>query len=100
MSVRPEHARIVNQENVFFIEPICEEDEDSDVYLNGDSLTERTEIFHLDRVAFGANHMFVVVIADTKPREEIDEAKLDWDFAQNELYLKKQTIEKGLIEEK
>ena len=43
----------------------------------------------MDRVSIGANHMFLAIIPDTEPREEVDERKVDWDFAQNELYLKK-----------
>lgn len=31
---------------------------------------------------------------DTKPRQEIDEKIIDWDFAQNELYLKKESQQK------
>ena len=60
----------------------------------------REEIFHLDRISIGANHMFIVVIPDTQSRQEWEEPKLDWDFAQNQLYLKKETIEKEALEEK
>jgi hypothetical protein len=44
---------------------------------------------HLDRLSFETNNMFLVLLPNTPPREEVEEHKLDWDFAQNELYLKK-----------
>lgn len=40
------------------------------------------------------------MLPGTPPREEIDEKMIDWDFAQNELYLKKESLEKELNEEK
>lgn len=36
----------------------------------------------------------------TSRSEELTEAQLNWDFAQNELYLKKEVIEKQQAEEK
>ena len=36
--------------------------------------------------------MFVVIIPGTDPREEIDEKTIDWEYAQNELYLRKELI--------
>jgi hypothetical protein len=62
--------------------------------LNGDNLTAKAEIFHLDRISIGASHMFIAMLPSTEPRQEIDERTIDWDFAQNELYLKKETLEK------
>lgn len=44
--------------------------------------------------------MFLVMIPDTKAREQTDEKKVNWDFAQNELYLKKGQIEKEQMEER
>jgi hypothetical protein len=43
----------------------------------------------MDRVSFGTNNIFLIVLPETEPREEIDEKSIDWDYAQNELYLKK-----------
>jgi hypothetical protein len=31
-----------------------------------------------------------VIIPKTKPREEVEEGAINWDFGQNELYLKKE----------
>lgn len=44
--------------------------------------------------------MFIVVIPGEEPREEIEESKIDWDYAQNELYLKKELIEREQNEER
>ena len=52
-------------------------------------ISKEEQIFNLDRISFGTNNMFLVVIPDTKPRDNVDENKIDWEFAQNELYLKK-----------
>ena len=44
--------------------------------------------------------MFVVVIPGTDPREEIQQIKIDWDYAQNQLYLKKELIEREQNQER
>ena len=60
--------------------------------MNGDYLTEKKELKTFDRLSFGTNNMFVVIIPGTDPREEIDEKTIDWEYAQNELYLRKELI--------
>lgn len=40
------------------------------------------------------------MIPSTEPREEIDEKEIGWDSAQNELYLKKEQVEKQQMEER
>lgn len=66
------------------------EDNESNIYLNGDQLTSGTLLCHLDRISFGTNNMFLILLPGTKSREEgVEEMQIDWDFAQNELYLKK-----------
>ena len=48
----------------------------------------------MDRLTFGTNNMFIVVIPEAKPRDpELKEKTIDWEFAQNELYLKKEKAE-------
>lgn len=88
MGIRSLHARIFHEEERFFIEPVFE-GEDSGCYLNGDPISNKVELKTLDRLTFGTNNMFIVVIPNTEVREPIEEKKIDWDFAQNELYLKK-----------
>lgn len=68
--------------------------------MNGDNISQKTELRNLDRLTFGTNNMFVVVIPGHDPREEIEESKIDWDYAQNELYLKKELIEREQNEER
>jgi hypothetical protein len=36
--------------------------EDSSCYLNGDNINKITELKHLDRLIFGTNNMFIVII--------------------------------------
>jgi hypothetical protein len=38
--------------------------------------------------------MFLVLIPNNEPREDTEAKKVDWDYAQNELYLKKGLLEK------
>ncbi len=44
--------------------------------------------------------MFLVLLPGHPSREEVDEKKIDWQYAQNELYLKKSQIEKQIQEER
>lgn len=67
MGIRKLHAMIKNKEGQFFLEPIFE-GEESGCYLNGDMISKEEEIFNLDRISFGTNNMFLVVIPDHKPR--------------------------------
>jgi|LakMenEpi03Aug12_release.lakeMendotaPanAssembly.Ray.scaffolds.fasta_scaffold100093_4 hypothetical protein len=46
--------------------------EDSACYLNGDNITQKTELKHLDRLIFGTNNMFVVIIPDEVSRDETE----------------------------
>ena len=105
MGIRPLHAVIDESEEGIFVEPVFT-GEDSGCYLNGELILTKTELMHLDRLTFGTNNMFIVIIPDTKPRmgmnEElpVEEKNVDWEFAQNELYLKKEKIEQKQIEER
>ena len=39
---------------------------------------------HYDRVTFGTNNMFIVLLPETEPRnKEVDLNTIDWDYAQN-----------------
>lgn len=44
--------------------------------------------------------MFLLLLPGTDPREPIEEKKVDWDYAQNELYLKKNELERQMMEER
>lgn len=44
--------------------------------------------------------MFLLLLPGTDSREPIEQKKVDWDFAQNELYLKKNELEKQMMEER
>lgn len=69
IGIRKNHAVITKQEDKFYITPLDFSTENSDVYVNGDVLTEKFEIFHLDRISIGATHMFIVMIPGTQPRQ-------------------------------
>lgn len=61
MGIRSLHAKITNEEGVIMIEPVFN-GEDSGCYLNGDSIVQKIELKNLDRLIFGTNNMFIVVI--------------------------------------
>lgn len=68
MGIRNLHANIIKTEDGnIYIHPACE-GEDSGCYLNGEPIKEKTELMHFDRLTFGTNNMFVVLIPGTKPR--------------------------------
>ena len=81
MGIRNLHA-VITKEDKLYIEPIFE-GEDSSCYLNGDYLTEKKQISSFDRLTFGTNNMFVVIIPQEGSNEEIQEKNIDWDYAQN-----------------
>lgn len=74
--------------------------DESNCYLNGDQIGKEERLFNLDRLSFGTNNMFLVLLPGYPAREEVDEKKIDWEYAQNELYLKKSQIEKQIQEER
>lgn len=82
MGIRSLHARILKEEDGLYIEPVFTGD-DSGCYLNGDVVSEKIPLRTLDRLTFGTNNMFIVVIPETEPRDDIKESKINWDFAQN-----------------
>lgn len=101
MAIRHLHAIITKSEDgKIFVEPIFSEDEDSNCYINGDPVLEKMELKDYDRLTFATNNMFVVQIPGGERREDIDVKGIDWDYAQNELYLRKEMIEKEQMEEK
>ena len=77
MGIRSIHAIIKKMEEKFYLEPIFEHEESS-CYLNGDHLTKKEQVYHLDRVSFGTNNMFLVIVPDSEPRDDIDERQIDW----------------------
>ena len=101
MVIRNLHAIITkSEEGLLFVEPIYHEEEDSNCYINGDPIVEKIELKHYDRLTFATNNMFVVQIPGGEKRDDIDVKTIDWDYAQNQLYLRKEMIEKEQMEEK
>ena len=64
MGIRKLHAIIRNNEDVFYLNPIFD-GEESGCYLNGDMISKEEQIYHLDRISFGTNNMFLVLIPET-----------------------------------
>ena len=108
MGIRQLHAAIRRTENSekdeelagYSILPEGSFGEESNCYLNGDQISKEEQLYHLDRLSFGTNNMFLVLLPGYPVREEVEEKKIDWEFAQNELYLKKSQLEKQAMEER
>jgi pSer/pThr/pTyr-binding forkhead associated (FHA) protein len=98
MGIRQLHALILRRGDEYFVS--VGEGEGSGCFLNGDEIPKEERLLHLDRISFGTNNIFLLLLPGTLPRAEIDEKAVDWDFAQNELYLKKESIEREINEEK
>ncbi len=99
MGIRNLHALIVLEGEEYLLKPEFEGVE-SNCFLNGDQVSEPQRLYHLDRVSFGTNNIFLVLLPGTQPRDEIDEKSINWDWGQNELYLKKELVEKQQMEER
>jgi hypothetical protein len=98
MGIRKVHAFISKREESYYLN--WSGGESSGCFLNGDEIDKEENLFHMDRLSFGTNNIFLILIPGALPREEIDEKNIDWDYAQNELYLKKESIEREINEEK
>lgn len=99
MGIRNVHAIILQEGDQFTLNPVFEGG-DSNCFLNGDLVLEKQKLYHLDRISFGTNNIFLIMIPFTAAREEVEEKEISWDSAQNELYLKKELVEKQQMEER
>ena len=63
---------------------------ESSCFINGDMISQKEKLSHLDRVSFGTNNIFLLLLPGLEPREPKDEKEMTWDFAQKELYLKQE----------
>lgn len=68
MGIRETHAHILKEDGHYMIEAITQ-DEDANCYLNGDLVETKVELHHLDRLSFGTNYMFLVLIPGTDSRD-------------------------------
>lgn len=99
-SVLPLLATInfLEEENKYVIVPKSDPNaegatSDNFVYLNGQLLSEETQLLNMDRLKFGVNSIFLVIIPDGEERPREDTAEIDWEYAQQELYLLKEKQE-------
>ncbi len=63
---------------------------DNFVYLNGQLLEEEAELLNMDRLKFGVNSIFLVIIPGSEQRSRDNTAEIDWEYAQQELYILKE----------
>lgn len=61
MGIRQLHAIIKRIDGYFYLQPVFY-GEDSNCYLNGDLVQKEEQIFHLDRISFGTNNMFLIIL--------------------------------------
>lgn len=84
MGIRQIHAAIHKNQvegeelPVFLISPEGNYGDESNCYLNGDQISKQEKLYHLDRLSFGTNNMFLVMLPGYPFREEVEEKKIDW----------------------
>lgn len=86
LGLQPEHCiiDIDNNEDTAYLVPF----QGARTCVNGQVVTERTQLRHGDRILWGNNHFFRINCPHSAPAVETEpEEKLDFDFAQNELML-------------
>lgn len=83
--IKPMHAVIQVEEDGIFIFP-CDEECSDTIFMNGDNVKERTQLFHLDRLVFGINSFFLFKdpLNFNDRRDLIDEKEIDYLYFQNE----------------
>ena len=71
IGIRSYHACIEKtEESKLFIEPTLE-NEDSGCYLNGNPIVKKIALMHLDRLIFGTNNFFVIIIPEGDVRDSV-----------------------------
>jgi hypothetical protein len=64
MGIKKNHAYMQNKDNKVFIFPMEQECGDY-LFVNGEKCFEAKEIFHLDRIIFGTESAFLLVVPGT-----------------------------------
>jgi hypothetical protein len=73
MGIRQFHAsikRVTDEDDVesYLIAPEDIVGDETNCYLNGDQIIKEETLYHLDRLSFGTNNMFLVMLPDNPPR--------------------------------
>ena len=84
--IKAMHAVVQVEEDGIYIFP-CEEECSETIFLNGENVRERTQIFHLDRLVFGINSFFLFKDPENfnDRRDLIEENEIDFYVFQNEM---------------
>lgn len=81
MGIKKNHASITNEEGKIFIEP-ADPECGNYMFINGEKVYEKQELFNQDRIILGTNSTFLLIIPNAKSREGIEiPAEIDWEFA-------------------
>ena len=85
--IKPNHARIINEQGEIFVE-VCDEECAEYIFLNGERFSSRKNLYHNDRIIFGTNSIFLFKNPGKEkesPNTNLNENDIDWEFAQKEL---------------
>ena len=84
--IKAMHAVIQVEEDGIYMFP-CEEECSETIFLNGENVRERTQIYHLDRLVFGINSFFLFKDPENynDRRDLIEENEIDFYVFQNEM---------------
>ena len=64
IGIQPDHCKVINENGKLYIIP--KSDLNDFIYLNGELILSKTEIFHNDRLILGTNTHFLVKIPKGK----------------------------------
>jgi hypothetical protein len=87
IGIKPNHALLTNVNGDIFVEA-CDEECAEYIYLNGERLLQKKQIFHHDRLIIGTNSIFLFKYPGREtesPNATVDENDIDWEFAQKEI---------------
>ena len=80
IGIQENHATIFREENNFFIEPFCKESSNS-LYLNGEKVLKKTQIYNWDRIMFSLTTIFIFRNPEDveKPRNFESSEQINWE---------------------
>ncbi|EAR96121.2 kinesin motor catalytic domain protein (macronuclear) [Tetrahymena thermophila SB210] len=85
MGIKEKHAIFIKSIDKLYLVPY-EESCSEYIHLNGERVNQQIELYHMDRIVFGTNSTFLVIIPNGKQREgDVLPKEIDWEFAQEEI---------------
>ncbi|KAL4504232.1 hypothetical protein ABPG72_021070 [Tetrahymena utriculariae] len=92
MGIKEKHAIFIQTFDKLYLVPY-EESCSEYIHLNGERVNKQIELYHMDRIVFGTNSTFLVIIPNGKQRDgDVLPKEIDWEFAQEEISKKSEKL--------